>query len=146
MEKTVLLLNGPNLNLLGTREPEVYGHTTLKEIEQHINGIFLAHQIQCQTYQSNIEGEMINWLHAHRTADFLIINPGGYTHTSIALRDAILGIAVPCVEIHISNIFKRESFRHHSYISDIAVGCVMGLGVYGYELAAQYALKHLQSP
>lgn len=144
MKHTVLLLSGPNLNLLGTREPELYGFTTLEELEQKVVRFFNEHQIECLTYQSNTEGEMINWLHKHRDADFLLINPGAYTHSSIALRDAILGVDIPFIEIHISNIFSREPFRHHSYFSDIAVGCLVGLGTYGYELAANFAIEYLK--
>ena len=145
MQFKVLLLNGPNLNLLGSREPEVYGHTTLQEIEQQLVDFFQEHQIECFPFQSNIEGEMINWLHMHRDADFLIINPGAYTHSSIALRDAILGIDVPFVEVHISNVFKREEFRHHSYFSDIAIGSLIGLGTRGYGLAARFGVEYLQN-
>ena len=144
MNKTVLLLNGPNLNLLGSREPDLYGKTTLSETEQKIIAFFKENQIVCQAFQSNSEGAMIDWLHAHRDADFLLMNPGGYTHTSIALRDAILGIQIPLIEIHISNIFKREPFRHHSYFSDIAIGSVVGLGIRGYELAARVTIDYLR--
>ena len=144
MTKTVLLLNGPNLNLLGSREPDLYGKTTLFETEQKIIAFFKENQIVCQAFQSNSEGGMIDWLHAHRDADFLLMNPGGYTHTSIALRDAILGIQIPLIEIHISNIFKREPFRHHSYFSDIAIGSVVGLGIRGYELAARVTIDYLR--
>ena len=104
------------------------------------------HHLQCLTYQSNSEGDLINWLHAHRDAQFLIFNPGAFTHTSIALRDAILGINIPLIEVHISNVYRREAFRHHSYFSDIALGAILGLGTLGYELAARYAIRHLQTP
>lgn len=144
MEKTVLLLNGPNLNLLGTREPGIYGAITLPEIEKNVTTILKKHQIECLTFQSNTEGVLIDWLHGHRHAHFLIFNPGAFTHTSIALRDAVTGIDVPLIEIHISNVHKRETFRSHSYFSDIAVGSIIGLGVYGYELAALAAIRHLQ--
>ncbi|MGK5093691.1 type II 3-dehydroquinate dehydratase [Deltaproteobacteria bacterium TL4] len=146
MKYTVLLINGPNLNLLGTREPEVYGRTTLKEVEKKVTECFSSHSIACLTYQSNIEGEIINYLHDHRQADFLIINPGAFTHTSIALRDAILGVSIPFVEVHISNVYQREAFRHHSYFSDIAIGSIIGLGIHGYELAAQFAIRRLLTP
>ena len=146
MTATVLLLNGPNLNLLGTREPQVYGSTTLPEIEAQVTQLLKEHQLQCLTYQSNSEGDLINWLHAHRDAQFLIFNPGAFTHTSIALRDAILGINIPLIEVHISNVYRREPFRHHSYFSDIALGAILGLGTLGYELAARYAIRHLQTP
>lgn len=144
MEKVVLLLNGPNLNLLGTRETDLYGETTLATIEQKMVKFLKNHQIACQTFQSNTEGAMIDWLHEHRTADFLILNPAAFTHTSVALRDAILGIDIPCIEVHISNVHKREPFRHHSYFSDIALGTVVGLGIQGYEFAARAAVEHLK--
>jgi 3-dehydroquinate dehydratase II len=143
-QKTVLLLNGPNLNLLGTREPEIYGFTTLSEIEEQLISYFNEHHCHCLAFQANGEGAMIDWLHQHRKADFLILNAGGYTHTSIALRDAVAGVNIPFVEVHISNIFKRESFRHHSYFSDLAMGCIVGLGPYGYQLAARFAVDHLK--
>ncbi len=139
----VLLVNGPNLNLLGTRETSIYGETTLADIEQHLVQFFKEHALGCRPFQSNSEGELIDWLHANRDADFLIMNPGAYTHTSVALRDTILGIKIPLIEIHISNILKREPFRHHSYFSDIAIGSVVGLGIQGYELAARAAIEHL---
>lgn len=144
MNKTILLVNGPNLNLLGTREPEVYGSTTLADIEQQTSRFLKEQQMDCLTFQSNAEGALIDWLQAHRSADFLILNPGAFTHTSIALRDTIAGINIPFVEVHISNVFKRETFRHHSYFSDIAIGLIAGLGSFGYQLAARFAVDHLQ--
>ncbi len=145
MAKNLLLINGPNLNLLGTREPEVYGATTLAEIEQAAvaqaqeMGATLAH------FQSNHEGELIDRIHAARGEGVtaIVINPGGFTHTSVALRDALAGVAIPFVEVHISNIHKRESFRHHSYLSDIATGVVCGFGVDGYRAAIAFALNKL---
>ena len=145
MAKNLLLINGPNLNLLGTREPEVYGATTLAEIEKAAvaqaqeMGATLTH------FQSNHEGELIDRIHAARGEgiDAIVINPGGFTHTSVALRDALAGVAIPFVEVHISNIHKRESFRHHSYLSDIATGVVCGLGVDGYRYAIAFALNKL---
>ncbi len=145
MAKNLLLINGPNLNLLGTREPEVYGATTLAEIEKAAvaqaqeTGATLTH------FQSNHEGELIDRIHAARGEgmDAIVINPGGFTHTSVALRDALAGVAIPFVEVHISNIHKRESFRHHSYLSDIATGVVCGLGVDGYRYAIAFALNKL---
>lgn len=125
------------------REPEIYGFNTLKDLEQQIISFFESEQIRCSAFQSNHEGVLVDWLHENRKANFLLINPGALTHTSIVLRDAILGINIPFVEIHISNIFKRESFRHFSYFSDIAIGSVIGMGLQGYELAAQFALKYL---
>ena len=142
----VLLLHGTNLNLLGEREPQIYGRTTLKDIEdsvrQRLEGA--GHSVYC--YQSNHEGQLIDWLHAQRPADFLIVNAGALTHTSVALRDAIAGIHVPFVEVHISNLHKREAFRHHSYLSDLAIGVIVGLGAKGYEYAADYAIHHLSQP
>ena len=142
---TILLLNGPNLNLLGQREPDIYGHTTLSEIENNIRSLVEAagHAFRC--FQSNSEGEMVDWLQQNRDCDFLILNAGAFTHTSVALRDAVISTDIPLIEIHISNIYRRESFRHHSYLSDIAEGLIAGLGVYGYELAAQHILKKLKS-
>jgi 3-dehydroquinate dehydratase-2 len=144
----VLLLNGPNLNLLGTREPAIYGRATLQEIEAKL-------KTQCQALgheliagQSDAEHELIGRVHAVKRdgIDFVIINPGAFTHTSIALRDAFLSVGVPFIEIHLSNVFAREAFRHHSYLSDIAVGCIYGLGPIGYELALQAAAARLTSP
>lgn len=140
---TVLLLNGPNLNALGKREPDIYGHTTLQEIEAGVRETIetAGHAFRC--VQSNSEGELVDWLHRHKDADFLLINAASLTHTSIALRDALNFIRIPFVEIHISNVFAREEFRHHSYLSDIAQGMIIGLGPKGYNLAAQYAIDAL---
>ena len=140
----VLLLNGPNLNLLGSREPEIYGSSTLKEIEEKVEAILSGHEIQCETFQSNSEGEIIDWLHKHRGADFLLLNPGALAHTSVCLRDAVLGVEIPFVEIHLTNIHKREEFRHHSYFSDIAIGALAGLGVKGYLLAVEFAVDFIK--
>ena len=140
----ILLLNGPNLNLLGSREPEIYCSTTLKEIEEKVEAILSGHEIQCETFQSNSEGEIIDWLHKHRGADFLLLNPGALAHTSVGLRDAVLGVEIPFVEIHLTNIHKREEFRHHSYFSDIAIGALVGLGVKGYLLAAEFAVDFIK--
>ena len=141
---TVLLLNGPNLNLLGTREPEIYGSMNLSEIEEQVSAVLHEHKIECETFQSNSEGELIDWLHQHKNADFLFLNPGALTHTSIGLRDAVLGIEIPFLEIHLSNVRQREEFRHHSFFSDIAVGSLVGLGVKGYLLAAQFAVDFIE--
>jgi len=143
---TVLLLNGPNLNTLGTREPELYGHTTLPEIEERVRGLVegVGHAFRC--FQSNSEGALLDWLHQQRQADFALVNAGALTHTSVALRDALKLTGMPFIEIHISNVHKREPFRHHSYLSDIALGLIVGLGPQGYELAAQAALEHLKTP
>ncbi len=140
----VLLLNGPNLNLLGSREPEIYGSTTLKEIEDRVASIMICHEIQFESFQSNSEGEIIDWLHKFSSADFLLLNPGALTHTSVGLRDAVLGVGIPFIEIHLSNVHKREEFRHHSYFSDIAIGALAGLGVKGYLLAAEFAVEYIK--
>jgi 3-dehydroquinate dehydratase-2 len=145
MAKNLLLLNGPNLNLLGTREPEVYGSTTLADVEQAAKAQAGAAGAVIATFQSNHEGALIDRIQAARLekVDAIIINPGGLTHTSVALRDALAGVAIPFVEIHISNIHKREPFRHKSFLSDIAVGVICGLGVEGYRAAIDFALKKL---
>ena len=145
MAKNLLLLNGPNLNLLGTREPEVYGSTTLADVEQAAKAQASAADAAIATFQSNHEGALIDRIQAARTekVDAIIINPGGLTHTSVALRDALAGVAIPFVEVHISNIHKREPFRHKSFLSEIAVGVICGLGVEGYRAAIDFALKKL---
>lgn len=145
MAKNLLLLNGPNLNLLGTREPEVYGSTTLADVEQAAKAQASAANAVIATFQSNHEGALIDRIQAARVekVDAIIINPGGLTHTSVALRDALAGVAIPFVEIHISNIHKREPFRQKSFLSDIAVGVICGLGVEGYRAAIDFALKKL---
>jgi 3-dehydroquinate dehydratase-2 len=139
----VLVLNGPNLNLLGTREPEKYGHDTLQNIEDRLASLASDHQIAF--FQSNIEGELINRIHQAQVdkVDFILINPAAFTHTSIALRDAMLAVNIPFIEIHLSNVYARESFRHHSYLSDIAVAVISGLGAQGYELALAAALSRV---
>ena len=128
----VLVLNGPNLNLLGTREPEVYGRETLADIEMLVRNRAEALGIEIAFHQSNHEGELVDLIQLHRGWDGLILNPGGYTHTSVAIPDAILAVGITTVEVHLSNIFKREEFRHHSYVSPTAWGCVMGFGFRGY--------------
>ena len=145
MSKNLLLLNGPNLNLLGTREPEVYGSTTLADIEAAAKAQAASAQAVLHSFQSNHEGALIDRIHAARDekVDAIIINPGGLTHTSVALRDALAGVAIPFVEVHISNIHKREPFRHKSFLSDLAVGVICGLGVDGYGAAIDFALKKL---
>lgn len=145
MAKNILLVNGPNLNLLGTREPEVYGSTTLADVEQAALAQAVAAGARLSSFQSNHEGALIDRIHAAKAEgiDAIIINPGGLTHTSVALRDALAGIAIPFVEVHISNVHQRESFRHHSYLSGIAVGVICGLGVEGYRAAIEFALKKL---
>ena len=140
----VLLINGPNLNLLGSREPEIYGSITLKEIEKKVVSTLRGHEIDCESFQSNSEGEIIDWLHNNRRADFLLLNPGALSHTSVGLRDAVLGVEIPFIEIHLSNVHKREEFRQHSYFSDIAIGALSGLGVKGYLLAAEFAVDYIE--
>jgi 3-dehydroquinate dehydratase-2 len=141
----ILLLNGPNLNLLGLREPEVYGSADLPSIEAKLARLALAQGHTLSAFQSNAEHELIAKIHATKQQGiaFVIINPAGYSHTSIALRDAFLAVAVPFIEVHLSNVFARETFRHHSYLSDIAVGCIVGLGPIGYELALEAACARL---
>ena len=141
----LLLINGPNLNLLGTREPGVYGDVNLQSIEQKLASMAEAGGHSLDSFQSNAEHEIVDRIQAARgdgTA-FILINPGAFTHTSIAMRDALLAIGIPFIEIHLSNVFAREEFRHSSYFSDIAEGCIFGLGAFGYELAFQAASRHL---
>lgn len=142
----ILLLNGPNLNLLGTREPGLYGHTTLADIEARVSTRARALGHQLDTLQSNAEVDLVDRVQAAAgQIDFILINPGALTHTSVALRDALLAVAIPFVEIHISNVHAREAFRRESYFSDIAVGTITGLGPQGYELALQAAHELLQN-
>jgi 3-dehydroquinate dehydratase-2 len=139
----VLVLHGPNLNLLGTREPAVYGSVTLPDIDRELTKIAEEAGSTLQSLQSNHEGVLIDRVHAARTdgTDFIVINPGAFTHTSVALRDAFAGVAIPFVEVHISNVHRREPFRHHSYFSDLAEGVIVGLGAQGYALALKFALS-----
>jgi 3-dehydroquinate dehydratase-2 len=143
--KSILVLHGPNLNLLGLREPEHYGGITLASINKTLIGIALAAKVSLDTFQSNSETELINKIHSIATSkvDFVIINPAAFTHTSVAMRDALSAVKVPFVEVHISNVYAREAFRQHSYFTDIAVGVISGLGAEGYSLALNYAIKHL---
>ncbi|ETN38973.1 catabolic 3-dehydroquinase [Cyphellophora europaea CBS 101466] len=138
--KSVLLINGPNLNLLGTREPAIYGSTTLKDVEGSMYQHATKHNLKLSTFQSNHEGHIIDRIHASygEGVDAIIINPGAFTHTSVAIRDALAGLSIPFVELHISNVHKREPFRHHSYLSDKAEGVIAGLGVFGYIAALDY--------
>ncbi len=145
----LLLLNGPNLNLLGTREPGIYGAATLTDLEQRCTALARSlgpHDLAC--FQSNAESALIDRVHAARAEGvvFIVINPAAFTHTSVALRDALLGVGIPFIEVHLSNVFAREPFRHHSYFSDIAVGVISGLGAQGYELALQAADQSLAAP
>ena len=141
----LLLLNGPNLNLLGTREPEVYGHTTLADVVSDLSTLADqdGHRLDC--FQSNAEHGLVERIHqaSREGVDCIVINPGAFTHTSVAIRDAFLATAIPFIEIHLSNIHRREPFRRHSYLSDIAAGVIVGLGAPGYRLAYQAALSHL---
>jgi 3-dehydroquinate dehydratase-2 len=141
----ILLLNGPNLNLLGSREPGIYGAATLRDIETKLGALARSAGHELIAAQSDAEHELIAKIHAAKRdeIEFIIVNPGAFTHTSIALRDAFLAVGVPFIEIHLSNVFAREAFRHHSYFSDIAVGCIFGLGPIGYELALQAAVARL---
>jgi len=142
----ILVLHGPNLNLLGTREPEVYGRTTLADIHAMMEARARADGVQIESFQSNSEGGLIDRVQAAGAEgiECIIINPGGYTHTSVALRDALAAVAIPFIEVHLSNIFARESFRHHSYFSEIAVGTICGLGAQGYALALEAALARIR--
>lgn len=144
---SILVLNGPNLNLLGTREPEIYGATTLDEVHQQLVEQAQAAGHHLQYLQSNAEYELIDRIHDAQKEgiNFIIINPAAFTHTSVALRDALLGVAIPFIEVHISNVHAREEFRSHSYLSDVAQGVICGMGIQGYDFALQSAIRQLQS-
>ncbi|MEP6874089.1 MAG: type II 3-dehydroquinate dehydratase [Burkholderiales bacterium] len=141
----ILLLNGPNLNLLGTREPQVYGHDTLADVEARAVALGAARGVPVECLQSNHEGVLIDRIHAARLdgTGHIVINPGGLTHTSVALRDAFAGVAIPFFEVHVSNVHRREAFRHHSYLSEIAAGVIVGFGVAGYTMALNAAIDQL---
>ena len=141
--KNILVLHGPNLNLLGSREPGVYGHVTLSEVNQKLKQLAQARGAELQDFQSNAEAALVDRIQLARQdgTDFIIINPAAFTHTSVALRDALAAVNIPFIEVHISNVFAREPFRKESFFSDLAVGVISGLGTVGYELALQYALK-----
>ena len=143
----ILILNGPNLNLLGTREPQVYGHTTLADVEAQMAKLATERGFDAECFQSNHEGALIDRIHAARTqgVGYIMINPGGLTHTSVALRDALAGVAIPFIEVHISNVHKREEFRHHSYLSGIAEAVLCGFGTSGYSMALNYICDKLQA-
>lgn len=145
--RTILLLNGPNLNLLGTREPGIYGSNTLASIEKKLTQLAKAGGATLLAFQSNAEAELVDRIQqaARDGVGFIIINPAAYTHTSVAMRDALAAVRIPFIEVHLSNVFAREAFRQRSYFSDIAVGVISGLGAQGYELALAYALDSLQA-
>ncbi len=142
MARNILVLHGPNLNLLGTREPQVYGSTTLADIDAELTRIATSAGARLDTFQSNHEGALVDRVQAARSdgTEFIVINPAAYTHTSVALRDALAAVALPFIEVHLSNIHRREPFRHHSYLSDLAVGVIAGLGAAGYTWALRHAL------
>ncbi len=143
---TILVLNGPNLNLLGTREPEIYGDKNLEQIEKELSIIANENNCNLESFQSNSESDLVDMVQERsQSIDYMIINPGAFTHTSIALRDVLLAVEIPFIEVHISNIFSREEFRKNSYFSDIAQGTICGLGFKGYELALLSALDQLSN-
>ena len=144
--KSILVLHGPNLNLLGMREPELYGNTTLASINQNLVEIAKQASVNIETFQSNSEADLIAKIHAIATnkVDFVIINPAAFTHTSVAMRDALSAVKVPFIEVHLSNVYAREAFRHHSYFTDIAIGVISGLGAQGYALALDFAVKYIK--
>jgi 3-dehydroquinate dehydratase II len=140
----LFVLNGPNLNLLGTREPEIYGHMTLADIEKACASTAKAKGFDVSCRQSNVEGELVNWIHeARAVASGIILNAGAYTHTSVALHDAIKATGVPTIEVHLSNVYKREPFRHHSFLSPACVGVICGFGAMSYELAIHGLIHHI---
>lgn len=145
MPHRILVLHGPNLNLLGTREPGVYGHTTLADIERALQAQAQSAAVTLESFQSNHEGALVDRIHAAAgdKVDYIIINPAAYTHTSVALRDALAAVGIPFVEVHLSNVHRRETFRHHSYFSDLAEGVICGLGWHGYGYALDFALRRL---
>jgi 3-dehydroquinate dehydratase-2 len=144
--KSILVLHGPNLNLLGLREPEHYGNATLSSINQTLADKAKLANIALETFQSNAEAELVTKIQtlATKKVDFVIINPAAFTHTSVAMRDALSAVKVPFIEVHLSNVYAREAFRHHSYFTDIAVGVISGLGAHGYALALDYAIEQLK--
>ncbi|KAL7906300.1 Dehydroquinase [Trichoderma velutinum] len=145
MAQQILLINGPNLNLLGTREPQIYGSATLNDVVKQAKIQAAELSIQIETFQSNHEGAIVDKIQAARgEVDGIIINPGAFTHTSVAIRDALLGVGIPFVEIHVSNVHAREQWRRHSYLSDKAQAVICGLGVFGYTAAIEFAAKHMK--
>ncbi len=146
--KRLLVMHGPNLNLLGTREPEVYGRVTLQQIDQTLSARAQQAGVELLTFQSNHEGLLVDRIQAAaaESIEYVLINPAAYTHTSVAIRDALAGVGIPFVEVHLSNVHRREPFRHHSYFSDLAEGVICGLGWKGYLYALEFALERLASP
>lgn len=142
MARNILVIHGPNLNLLGTREPHIYGAQTLDDINTHLVQLAADLGGVCYTFQSNSEGQLVDRIQmaAQQEVDYILINAGAYTHTSVAIRDALAAVAIPFIEVHLSNVHQRETFRHHSYLSDAAQGVIVGLGSYGYEAALRYAM------
>jgi 3-dehydroquinate dehydratase-2 len=142
--KSILVIHGPNLNMLGTREPQHYGSQTLADINQHLQDLARADQVRLETFQSNSEADIIEKIHALSVnkVDYVIINPAAFTHTSIAIRDALSAVKIPFIEVHLSNVHARESFRHHSYFSDLATAVICGLGAEGYYAAYRYIQQH----
>jgi 3-dehydroquinate dehydratase-2 len=145
MAQHILVLHGPNLNLLGSREPEVYGRHTLADIDLRLQQIAEQNDARCVSFQSNHEGALVDRIQAaaHDATDYIVINAAAYTHTSVAIRDALAAVSIPFIEVHLSNVYKREAFRHHSYLASTAQGVIAGLGPYGYEAALRYALAGL---
>ncbi len=142
---SILVINGPNLNLLGTREPQIYGSATLKDLDERLDRVAEELDVSLDHFQSNHEGAIVDKIQQSRGhVDFILLNAGAYTHTSVAIRDALAGIDIPFFEIHISNVHRREEFRHHSYLSDIAVGVIVGFGLDGYEFALRGAVRQLE--
>ena len=146
MNKTVWVLHGPNLNLLGTREPQTYGSTTLAQINTGLIESGAQSGVQVECFQSNHEGVLVDRIQAARDSSvaFIVINPAAFTHTSVAIRDALAAVAIPFIEVHLSNVHRREPFRHHSYLSDQAVGVIAGLGPGGYRFALQFAIESIR--
>ena len=144
--KSILVLHGPNLNLLGLREPEHYGNATLASINQTLTEVAAQVGVTLETFQSNAEADLVTKIQSIATTkiDFVIINPAAFTHTSVAMRDALSAVKVPFIEVHLSNVYASEAFRHHSYFTDIAVGVISGLGADGYTLALDYAIRHIK--
>lgn len=141
---SILVVNGPNLNLLGTREPQIYGYETIVDLENNLKEVAKELDVSLECFQSNSEGDIVTKIqNSNKKVDFILLNAGAYTHTSVAIRDAFAGIDMPFYEIHISNVHKREEFRHHSYLSDVAVGVIVGFGLDGYEYALRGAVRFL---